>query len=196
MNRFAGLALVMTLTSAPALAKPTTWEIDPAHTTTGFTVRHMMVTNVHGDFSKVSGTVVYDPENLAASKADVTVDASSIDTHDPKRDAHLKSPDFFDVAKFPTLTFKSKKITKSNGGLKLTGDLTIHGVTKEVTFDVKGLSAPLKDPFGTTRLGAEATATISRKDFGLLWNKALESGGVLVGDPVTITFDVSLKQAK
>jgi polyisoprenoid-binding protein YceI len=193
MLRTLSIAVVsLGLFAAPALAKPTTWEIDPAHTTVSFAVKHLMVSTVRGVFGKVAGKVVLDPDNLAASNLEATIDATTIDTREPKRDAHLKSPDFFDIAKFPTLTFKSKKIAKAGKGFKVTGDLTIHGVTKEVVLDVEPLSAPVKSPFGTTAVGTTATTTINREDFGLKWNKALEAGGVLVGKEVKITLDVEL----
>ena len=176
--------------AAPAAAKPSTWDLDPTHSTATFSVKHMMVTNVRGEFGKLTGTVVYDPENIPASTVEAAVDPATVDTREPKRDGHLKSPDFFDVAKFPTLTFKSKTVAKG----KLTGDLTIHGVTKEVTFDVIGPTPPVKGMDGKMRSGAQAMGRISRKDFGLNWNKALEAGGVLVGDEVSILLDIELKQ--
>ena len=155
-----------------------------------------MITNVKGRFGSLSGTVDYDPEKPEASQIDVTIDATSIDTRDEKRDAHLRSPDFFDAEKFPTITFKSTSVKKTDDGFAATGDLTIHGVTKPVTLEVEGPSAPSKDPWGNTRIGASATAKINRKDFGLNWNAALETGGVLVGEQVKISIEVSLVQAK
>lgn len=167
-----------------------TYEIDPTHSSVHFSVRHMMVSNVRGEFTKVSGTIKFDPENPANSSVDATIDAASINTRDAQRDTHLKSADFLDVEKFPTLTFHSKKIAPQSGGGKVTGDLTIHGVTREITLDVEGLTPEVKDPWGKQRMGASATTKISRKDFGLIWNAALESGGVMVGDEVKITIDV------
>src|SRR5262249_43401808 len=161
------------------------------HSTAGFIIRHMMVSNVHGEFGKVSGSVVFDPDNPAQSKVDATIDASSITTREEKRDAHLKSPDFFDAAKFPTITFKSKKIWKDGAGYKMTGDLSMHGVTKEVTLDVQGPTKPIKSPMGDVRAGAQAAARINRYDWGLKWNKAVE-GGDLVGQDVVIGLDVEL----
>jgi len=172
------------------------WNIDGSHSTAEFSVRHLMITNVKGRFGTLSGTVDYDPEKPEASQIDVTIDATSIDTRDEKRDAHLRSPDFFDVEKFPSLTFKSTSVKKTDDGFAATGDLTIHGVTKPVTLEVEGPSDQSKDPWGNTRIGASATAKINRKDFGLNWNAALEAGGVLVGEQVKISIDVSLVQAK
>lgn len=172
------------------------WNIDGSHSTAEFSVRHLMITNVKGRFGTLSGTVDYDPEKPEASTIDVSIDATSVDTRDEKRDAHLRSPDFFDVEKFPTLTFKSTSVKKTDDGFAATGDLTIHGVTKSVTLEVEGPSEPNKDPWGNTRIGASAHAKINRKDFGLNWNAALEAGGVLVGEQVKISIEVSLVQAK
>lgn len=172
------------------------WNIDGSHSTAEFSVRHLMITNVKGRFGTLSGTVDYDPEKPEASQIDVTIDATSIDTRDEKRDAHLRSPDFFDTEKFPSITFKSTSVKKTDDGFAATGDLTIHGTTNTVTLEVEGPSAPNKDPWGNTRIGASAHAKINRKDFGLNWNAALEAGGVLVGEQVKISIDVSLIQAK
>ncbi|MCL5006331.1 MAG: YceI family protein [Acidobacteria bacterium] len=169
-----------------------TWNIDPAHSNAQFTVRHLMISNVKGEFTRVSGRVLFDPSKPESLSAEATIDVNTINTREPDRDNHLKSPDFFDVAKYPTLTFKSKRAEKEPNGLKVTGDLTIHGVTREVTLDVEGPTPPMKDPWGFTRVGASATTRINRKDFGLVWNQALETGGVLVGDDVRITLDVEL----
>ena len=175
---------------APALAE-TVWDIDPAHTSAQFSIRHMMISNVRGEFSKISGTVRGDQADPTKAQIEATIDASSIDTREPKRDEHLKSPDFFDVAKYPTMTFKSKKIEKAGENrYKVTGDLTLHGVTREVVLDVNGPTPPMKDPRGNLRAGAEATTKIDRKDFGLTWSKTLDGGGVMVGDEVAITIDV------
>jgi polyisoprenoid-binding protein YceI len=167
------------------------YSIDTAHSTAQFVVRHMMITNVRGGFGKVSGTVLFDPANPAATAIDATIDTTSINTNDPQRDAHLRSADFLDTDKFPTITFKSKKFD----GEKLTGDLTIHGVTREVALAVDGPTAEEKDPWGNTRIGASATAKIKRSDFGLTWNAALETGGILVGDDLKIELEVSLIKA-
>ncbi|HXA05415.1 MAG TPA: YceI family protein [Bryobacteraceae bacterium] len=183
--------------SSGAATAAITYTIDPAHTTVDFKVRHLMVSNVRGEFSGVSGTVVHDPTNPANSKLEAVIDATTIATRDPQRDAHLKSPDFLDVEKFPKITFVSTKIAPSGEGeWKVTGNLTIHGVTKEVTLNVEGPTTETKDPWGNIKIGASATTKINRKDFGLVWNVGLETGGVLVGDEVTIHLELELaKQA-
>jgi polyisoprenoid-binding protein YceI len=188
----ARIALIIVLImAAPFAAFADTWQIDPAHTNVEFTVRHMMISNVSGQFEKTSGTITTDGGNPTSALIDATIDASSINTRVAKRDGHLKSPDFLDVAKYPTITFKSKKVEAAGAGKwKVTGDLTLHGVTKEVVLDVDGPTPPIKDPMGNMRAGASATTTISRKDFGLTWNKTMESGGVIVGDEVKISIDV------
>lgn len=171
------------------------WEIDPAHSSAQFSVKHMMISNVRGEFSKVSGRVNFDPENPENSTVEATVDVNSISTREPDRDKHLKSPDFFDVAKFPTMTFKSKRVVKNpDGSLQLVGDLTIHGVTRETALTLESPTPAAKDPWGNIRRGTSATARINRKDFGLTWNTALEAGGVLVGEEVKITLDVEMIQ--
>lgn len=169
-----------------------TYEGDAAHTAVHFSVRHMMVSNVRGEFRKTSVTVKYDPDNPANSSVEATIDASSIATRDDQRDAHLKSADFLDVEKYPTITFRSTKIQLHTGGGKLTGNLTIHGVTHEITLEVEGPTPEIKDPWGKQRIGASATGKLSRKDFGLNWNSTLETGGVLVGDEVKIAIDVEV----
>jgi polyisoprenoid-binding protein YceI len=177
--------------AAPLAASADTWQIDPVHTTVEFTVRHMMISNVRGLFTKVAGTITAKDSDPASVKVEATIDTSSIDTRSADRDADLKSANFLDVAKYPTMTFKSKKIEPAGPGKwKMVGDLTLHGVTKEVTLDVQGPTAPIKDPWGNSRAGASATTKINRKDFGLTWNKALETGGAVVGDEVTVSIDV------
>jgi polyisoprenoid-binding protein YceI len=173
-----------------------TYQIDPAHSSAHFTVRHMMVTNVHGGFKKVTGSVTYDPQNPAASTIQAEIDASSINTNDDQRDAHLRSGDFLDVEKFPTITFRSTSVEPSGDDeVKITGDLTIHGVTRPVVLKVEGPAPEGKDPWGNTRTGATATTKIKRSDFGLTWNAALETGGILVGDDLKIELDLSLIKA-
>jgi polyisoprenoid-binding protein YceI len=173
------------------------WTVDASHSNASFSVRHMMITNVRGEFQKLEGTVSWDPANPEATQIEATIDVASINTRDPQRDGHLKSGDFLDVEKFPKLTFKSKSVkAKGKEHLHVTGDLTIHGVTKEVVLEVEGPSAPSSDPFGNTRVGATATTKIKRDDFGLVWNAALETGGVLVGNDVSITIDISLIKQK
>lgn len=193
---FSTLALIIALV-IPALSFASTWTIDPDHSTVGFKIRHLMVSNVNGRFETYKGTINLNDTDISKSKVEVSIDAASINTNVQKRDEHLRSPDFFDVAKFPQLTFVSKGISKKGAdGLLLTGDLTIHGVTKEVVLDVAELTAESKDPWGNIRRGATATTKINRKDFGLLWNAALETGGVLVGDEVTITLEVEMIKGK
>jgi polyisoprenoid-binding protein YceI len=171
------------------------WEIDPAHSSAQFSVRHLMISNVKGEFTKVSGRINFDPENPEQASVEASVDVNSVTTREPDRDAHLKSPDFFDVAHYPTMAFKSKRVVKdSEGNLQLVGSLTIHGVTRETAFALEGPTAAVKDPWGNVRRGVSASAKINRKDFGLTWNAALETGGVLVGDEVKITLDTELVQ--
>ena len=171
----------------------TTYKIDPAHSSAQFTIRHLMITNVRGSFSGVQGTVVYDPENHDTSSIDVVIDASTLSTGDSTRDGHVKSADFLDVEKYPTFTFKSTKIAKAGEGeLHVTGDLTIHGVTKEVVLHVEGPTPESKDPWGNLRIGASATTKVKRSDHGLTWNAALETGGIVLGDELKIELDVSL----
>jgi polyisoprenoid-binding protein YceI len=178
--------------TVPSIALASTWEIDSSHSNANFSVRHMMVTNVKGSFDKVTGTINLDDKDITKSTVNATIDASTINTGEPKRDGHLKSPDFFDVEKHKTITFKSKKVEKAGESkLKVTGDLTLHGVTKEVTLDVEGPTAEFKNPFsGSPTRGFSATTKINRKDFGLGWNKALETGGVMVGEEVAIDLNL------
>lgn len=177
-------------TPASAVAR---YDIDPAHTGAQFKVRHLMISNVKGEFTRVSGTAVFDPSNPGASSIEATIDATSINTREPQRDEHLKSADFLDVAKYPTITFRSQSITPSGkDSYEMTGNLTIHGVTRPVALLVDAVTPEAKDPWGGFRRGANASVTISRKDFGLVWNAALETGGVMVGDDVHINIDVEL----
>ena len=177
-------------------ATTTTWNIDPAHTTAEFKVRHMMITNVRGHFSGITGVLTLDDQDVTKSQVEASIPAASINTREPDRDTHLKSADFLDVEKFPTLTFASTNITRTGEGeLEVEGDLTIHGVTRRVVFAVEGPTPPGKDPWGNTRIGWTAITKINRKDFGLNWNAALETGGILVGDDVTLTLDVEAVKA-
>ncbi len=177
----------------PAFAFASTWNIDPEHSNVEFKVRHLMVSNVKGHFDKYSGTVNIDDKDITKSKVEVNIDTNSINSNVQKRDEHLRSADFFDVAKYPAMTFVSKKVAKAGQDkLKVTGDLTLHGVTKEVVLDVAGPSKESKDPWGNLRKGATATTKINRKDFELAWNKALETGGVVVGDEVAITLEIEM----
>ena len=176
--------------------KTITWNIDPVHSAAQFKVKHMMISNVKGEFTSVKGSLEFDEENIENSRVQAEVDASTINTREPQRDAHLKSADFFDVEKFPTLLFRSTKVSKlTDDEVAVAGELTIHGATRPVTFAVEGLSEPTKDPWGNTRLGLSATTKINRKDFGLTWNAALETGGILVGEEVTITLDIQFVKA-
>jgi polyisoprenoid-binding protein YceI len=181
----------------PLVASAATWNIDADHSNVGFKVRHLMVSNVKGSFEKFTGSVDINDKDITKSKVEVTIDTNSINTNVQKRDEHLRSPDFFDVAKFPTMTFVSKKVAKAGKDkLKVTGDLTLHGVTKEVVLDVDALSKESKDPWGNMRRGTTATTKINRKDFGLVWNKALETGGVAVGEEVLITLEIEMIKAQ
>ncbi len=174
----------------------TTWKIDPAHSSADFKVKHMMISHVKGSFAGISGTLTEHATDASLSSVEASIDISTLSTGDAQRDGHLKSGDFFDAAQYPTMTFKSTTVTKKGEGeYSVAGDLTIHGVTKPVTFAVEGPSAPGKDPWGNTRIGLSATTKINRKDFGLTWNSALETGGVLVGEDVTITLDVQFIKA-
>lgn len=189
-------------TAEPAAAaavppsEPGAWTIDTSHSKVGFSVKHMMVSNTRGEFKKFTGKIYLDEKDLAKTTVEVEIDVASVDTNEPKRDEHLKSPDFFDAKAHPKMTFKSTKVEKDGAGYKVTGDLTLHGVTKPAVLKVDPLTAEAKDPWGGTRRGTRATTKIDRKDFGLTWNKALETGGALVGDEVTIELDVELVKAK
>jgi len=186
----AGLAAALSL---PAAAATSNWQIDPAHSSAQFSVRHMAISTVRGAFSKVTGSVVFDDKDISKSTIDVTIDANSVDTRVPDRDNDLRSEKFFDVAHYPSITFKSKKVEQvAPGKLKVTGDLTIRGTTKEVVLDVEGPTVPMKDPWGNTRVAANATTKINRQDFGVKWNATLDNGGVVVGDDVSIVIDVEL----
>ena len=193
MRRIAIIMVSAFFLALPAAVPAGTWELDTAHTGVHFKVRHLMVSYVRGDFEKISGRIVYDEKDISRSSADITIEAASINTRVAKRDDHLRSPDFLDAAKYPVITFKSKRVEKAGDGrLKMTGDLTIRGMTREVVLDVQGPAPPIKDLEGKTRVGGSATTKIDRKDFGLTWNKAIESGGVVVGDEVEITIDVEV----
>ena len=190
------LALLALLTTASS-AFAATYDVDPSHTRVGFSVTHMMVSTVRGEFGVVSGTVEWDPANVAATKVNATVGVNSVDTRDPKRDEHLRSADFFDIAKFADMTLKSKSVKNiTPEGFDLVGDLTVRGITKEVTFKVKTLPGDRKDPWGNMKTGTRATATINRQDFGVKWNTAIDGGGYIVGDEVTIELDIELARRK
>jgi polyisoprenoid-binding protein YceI len=187
------LAAAVLCLAAPGTLHAAPWEFDPAHTGVHFKVRHLMISSVRGDFEKVFGKIVYEEADVTKSTADITIDAASVNTRVAKRDEDLRGPNFLDVMKYPTIVFKSKRVEKTgNGTLKMTGDLTIRGVTKEVVLTVDGPTPAIKDPGGNFRVGGQATTKINRKDFGLVWNKTLETGGVMVGDEVEITIDVEI----
>lgn len=188
------LATPETKTATPN--STSTWNIDPVHSVVEFKVKHMMISNVKGQFSAVKGALTYNEQSVTDSRVDVTIDVASINTHEPQRDAHLKSADFFDVEKFPTLSFKSTKVSRAGDGeLKVAGDLTLHGVTRPVVLAVEGPTPPAKDPWGNSRIAISATTKINRKDFGLTYNAALETGGILVGEEVAIALDIQFIKA-
>jgi polyisoprenoid-binding protein YceI len=193
MKNVISMIAVVALLLIPTLAPASTWQIDPDHTNIQFKVRHLMVSNVKGVFHKFSGMVDIDDKDVTRSKVTIAIDTASVDTGVAKRDEDLKSDHFFEVVKYPSMTFASRKIEKVGAdNLKVTGDLTIHGITREVVLDVEGPSAAIKDPWGGMRRGASAAAKINRKDFGLTWNKVLETGGVVVGDDIAINLEVEL----
>jgi polyisoprenoid-binding protein YceI len=187
--------LVAAAVAAPALAlAQSTWNIDAAHSHTSFTIRHLVISNVRGEFGKTAGTVTLDDKDVTRSAIEATIDAASIDTRVADRDTHLRSPDFLDVAKYPAITFKSSKVEKAGGdALRVTGDLTLHGVTKPVVLHVTAPTAQVKDPWGKTRRGFSATTKIDRREFGLTWNKAVEAGPV-VGNDIAIEIEGELIQ--
>ncbi len=181
--------------SLPAAAATSTWQIDPNHSSAQFAVRHLAISTVRGAFTKVSGIVQFDDRDISKSSVEVTIDAASVDTRVPDRDKDLRSDRFFDAEKYPTLTFKSTKVEQvETGKLKVTGDLTIHGVTKQVVLDVEGPTAAVKDPWGNQRAAANASTKINRQDFGVKWNAKMDNGGWVVGDDVAITIDVEMVQ--
>jgi polyisoprenoid-binding protein YceI len=180
-------------TPTQAVAQTQSYDIDPIHSSATFKVRHLMVANVRGELGQISGHVVIDDSDLTRSSVEATIDATAINTRDEKRDAHLRSPDFFDTATYPTITFKSKRVQVArSGNLLVTGDLTIHGVTRETTLDVEPLSPDVRDPWGNQKRGVSATTKINRKDFNVSFNAALDGGGVVVGDEVSVTLEVEL----
>jgi polyisoprenoid-binding protein YceI len=187
-----GLAVVLTLSASAAT---TTWQIDPKHSDAQFAVTHLMISTVRGEFHGITGTVIFDDKDVSKSSVNVSIDATTVDTREPDRDKDLKSANFFDVAKYPTITFKSTMVEQAGAGkLKVTGDLTIHGVTKSVVLDVDGPTAAIKDPWGLQRSGTSATTKINRKDFGINWGKTMDTGGAIVGDEVKIILDVEMIQ--
>ena len=193
MKLFAKSALAALVIAAPSFAVAAEYDIDAAHSSANFVVTHLMVSKVRGSFSKVSGTINLDDKDITKSSVNATIDASTINTQEPKRDEHLRSPDFFEVAKFPTITFKSTKVEKAGSGYKVSGDLTMHGVTKPTVLTVEELTED-KEAFGGVKRGVTATTKLSRKDYGLTWNKALETGGVAVSDEVKVTLELELNK--
>jgi polyisoprenoid-binding protein YceI len=195
--RSCGVLLVASFLSATfAASQTTTWTIDPNHSTAQFTVRHLAISNVSGSFTKVTGSVVLNEKDLTQSQVTATIDASSVDTRVPDRDKDLRSPNFLDVEKYPTLEFKSKRIVNNGGKLQMIGDLSLHGTTREVTLDVDGPTPELSDPWGNLRRGFSATTTINRKDYGVVWNNTLKTGEAVVGDNVKIQIDVEIMRKK
>jgi polyisoprenoid-binding protein YceI len=195
LSRIAVLAGIAAAFSMPSRAANSNWQIDPQHSSAQFAVRHLGLSTVRGAFSKLSGTILLDDQDITKSSVEVSIDVNTVDTREPDRDKDLRSERFFDVAHFPTMTFKSKKVEQvAPGKLKVTGDLTIRGTTKEVVLDVDGPTAPVKDPWGNQRVAVTATTKVNRQDFGVKWNAKLDNGGVVVGDDVNITIDAELLQ--
>lgn len=197
IRRFAVASALTGALAFQASAATTTWKIDPAHTAAQFAVKHLMISTVRGEFKGVTGTVIWDDQDVSKSSVDVTIDARTVNTGEDARDKDLRSDKFFEVEKFPTMTFKSRKVEAAGSGkLKVTGDLTIHGVTKEVVLNVEGPTDQVKDPWGNTRVATSATTQVNRQDFGVKWNANMDGGGVVVGDTVNITIDMEMvKQA-
>ena len=187
------LALFLALSAA---AQTSTWTIDPKHSTAQFTVRHLAISNVSGNFTNVAGTINLNEKDITQSQVSAVIDVSSVDTRVSDRDKDLRSPNFFDVEKYPTIEFKSKRIVNSGGKLQVIGDLTMHGTTREVTLDVDGPTPELNDPWGNVRRGFSASTTLNRKDFGLTYNHALKTGEAVVGDNVKIQIDLELIKKK
>ena len=186
----------MSTTQTTPKTSPTTWNLDPVHSVAEFKVKHMMISNVKGQFTGISGVLTLDENDVANSRVEASIDAASISTGDAQRDGHLKSADFFNVEQFPKLSFQSTGVKPmGEGELAVTGDLTIHGVTRQVVFQAEGPTLPSKDPWGNSRVGLSAVTRINRKDFGLTWNTTLETGGILVGEEIAITLEVQFVKA-
>ena len=196
VHRIAIASAITLLASLSALAQTSTWNIDPAHSTAQFTVRHLAISNVTGNFTKVTGSVVLNEKDITQSQVSASIDVSSVDTRVEARNKDLKSPNFFDVEKYPTIEFKSKRIVSGGGKLQVIGDLTIHGTTREVTLDVDGPTPELSDPWGNSRRGISATTTINRRDFNLTYNNLLKTGEAVVGDNVKIQIDAEMVKKK
>ncbi len=190
------VSAIALLASLSALAQTSTWNIDPAHSTAQFTVRHLAISNVTGNFTKLTGSIVLNEKDITQSQVSASIDVSSVDTRVEARNKDLKSPNFFDVEKYPTIEFKSKRIVNDGGKLQVIGDLTIHGTTREVTLDVDGPTPELTDPWGNSRRGISATTTINRKDFNLIYNNVLKTGEAVVGDNIKIQIDAEMVKKK
>ena len=195
-QRIGIVSAISLFASLSALAQTSTWNIDPAHSTAQFTVRPLAISNVTGNFTKVTGSVVLNEKDITQSQVSAGIDVSSVDTRVEARNKDLKSPNFFDVEKYPTIEFKSKRIVSGGGKLQVIGDLTIHGTTREVTLDVDGPTPELADPWGNSRRGISATTTINRKDFNLMYNSLLKTGEAVVGDNVKIQIDAEMVKKK
>src|SRR5208282_460753 len=195
-QRISLVSAIALLASLSALAQTSNWNIDPAHSTAQFTVRHLGISNITGNFTKVTGSVVLNERDIAQSQVSATIDVSSVDTRVEARDKDLRSPNFFDVEKYPTIEFKSKRMLSSGGKLQLIGDLTIHGTTREVTLDVDGPTPEMTDPWGNSRRGFSATTAINRRDFNLLYNNLLKTGEAVVGDNIKIQIDAEMVKKK
>jgi polyisoprenoid-binding protein YceI len=193
LTRIALTAALAAIFSLPAPAATSTWQIDPMHSAAQFSIRHLAISTVRGGFSNVKGTINFDDTDVTKSTVDVTIDVNTVDTRVPDRDKDLRSDKFFDVTHYPSMTFKSTKVEQAGEGkLKVTGDLTIRGVSKQVVLDVEGPTAPVKDPWGNQRAAVSATTKINRQDFGVKWNATMDNGGVVLGDDVAITLDVEM----
>ena len=193
MKRYITPMMVLLFLAIPIFTDAATWQMDLAHSSFQFKIRHLTVSNVKGDFNKFQGVANIDDQNISHLKVEVAIDVASVNTGHAQRDEHLRGPDFFDVTKYPTITFVSKKVNKTETNrLKVIGDLTLRGVTREVTVDLEGPTPEVKDPWGNFRRGVTATTKINRRDFGLTWNKVLDTGGLVVGDEVDIYIEVEL----
>lgn len=193
MKTLVNLIAVLAFMALPGLAAASTWKIDAAHSDVGFKVRHLMVSNVKGSFTRYTGIVDLNDTDITKSKVNVTIEANSINTNEPKRDEHLRGSDFFDASKYPSITFVSNKWSAAaDGALKVAGKLTMHGVSRDVVLNVEPFSKEVKDPWGNTRRGTSAGTVINRRDYGLSWSKSLETGGVMVGDEVAILLEVEM----
>jgi polyisoprenoid-binding protein YceI len=197
MNRFMRILATAAICLISSSAMASNWTIDPEHSNIQFKIRHLMITDVKGTFGKVNGVIRIDEKDMSLSAVEVTIEIDSINTGVAKRDEHLKSNEFFDAARFPTMTFVSRKVTQSGKGqMKILGDLTIRGISREVVLDVEGPTNEIKDPWGNTRRGASATTKINRTDFGLTWNKSMESGGMMIDDTVFINLEIEMIKDK